>query len=299
MTSQQQLVCDSSTLANFKQWAKAISDFFATAGWVKAADTGQVDWTSIVAVPGANAYVYEVWKPGDALAVFYVKVEYGNITNANCPNVRISLATSTNGAGVITGFNCGPIGCVQTAYTAPGTTQYECNFSGANNRIGIMLWRNGPNNCQQFFAIERSLDASGNPTASYATMWLVGNGVNSVQGPWQQTLLFGVGSVPPNTAARVNSSYGWNVRVPNFNGAQLAFNNSIPFDLCAPCIGYFDYPCTVAGSISIPDVTEGVTFQTTVYGAVRTYLPSKNGFFMAVGNPTNSQNLGMLCMRYD
>jgi hypothetical protein len=34
-TSQQQLVFDSSTLANFKQWAQAISAFFGTAGWTR------------------------------------------------------------------------------------------------------------------------------------------------------------------------------------------------------------------------------------------------------------------------
>lgn len=40
MTSQQFLVCDSSTLANFKQWAQAISAFFSRATWGNLATRG-------------------------------------------------------------------------------------------------------------------------------------------------------------------------------------------------------------------------------------------------------------------
>jgi hypothetical protein len=84
-TSQQFLVCDSSTLANFKSWAQAISGWFATAGWSQAADTGQVNWSTIVSVPGSGAYVYEVWQPNDGLTTFYAKIEYGNSTASACP----------------------------------------------------------------------------------------------------------------------------------------------------------------------------------------------------------------------
>ena len=78
-TQQSFLVCDSSTLANFKSWAQTISAFFTTATWTQSADTGQVNWSTIASVPGSGAFVYEIWEPNDGLTTFYVKVEYGNL----------------------------------------------------------------------------------------------------------------------------------------------------------------------------------------------------------------------------
>src|SRR5690242_8747640 len=145
-TSQQQLVCDSSTLANFKQWAQGISGNFTTFGWVQSGDTGQVNWSTIASVPGAASFVYEIWQPNDGLTTFYLKVEYGNVSGTNCPSLRLTLSTSTNGAGTPTGFIVGPWNTNVTIFTPPSTsTQFECNFSGAAGRIGAMMWRNGSN----------------------------------------------------------------------------------------------------------------------------------------------------------
>lgn len=297
MTSTQNLVCDSSTLANFKQWAQAISTFFASAGWVQTADTGQVNWTSIASVPGSGAYVYEVWKPGDALTVFYVKVEYGNVSGTNCPSLRITLSTTTNGAGTASGLILGPQKVNYGSFTAPSAvTQFECNFSGANNRMGVMMWRNGSNNCQQFFAIERSLDSSGAATGTHATLWTCGLGSNGVRGAFQQSLVFAVGVAPG--ATDTNNAGGWMARVQYLAGPSTAFNNSIPFDTCAPQVGYFDYPCTVCGVVAYGDVTEAVTFTAPLYGTSRTYLPSKAGPFSLV-NPFQTTLMSALCMRFD
>src|SRR6266702_3776129 len=174
-TSQQQLVCDSSTLANYKQWGQAISGFFSTAGWAQSPDTGQVNWSTLAAVPGSGAYLYDIWQPNDGLTTFYVKVEYGNVTGTNCPSLRLTLCTSTDGAGNPTGYSTGPINTNTSGFTVPSTTtQYECNFSGAAGRIGVMMWRNGINFCQQAFCIERSVDSSGAYTSAYVTLWTIG-----------------------------------------------------------------------------------------------------------------------------
>jgi hypothetical protein len=295
-TQQLQLVCDSSTLANFKQWAQAISSWFTACGWTQSGDTGQVNWSSISTPPGSAAYVYEVWKPGDGLAAYYL-MEYGNFSGTNCPTLRITVSTGTNGAGVATGYILGPITVNGATYTAPSAvTQYECDFSGDAGRMGVMMWRNGINTCQQFFALERSLSSSGTPTSSYVSLWVCGDAASNLRCSCQGSLVFGVG-VPPYTQA-ANSAGGWMVRVQSLSGATTAFNGQVPFDTCAPVVGFYDYPCTVCGAAAGVDVVEGVPFSVTLYGATRTYLPSKLGYFCDV-NPYNLGSPSALCMRYD
>lgn len=304
MTSQQQLVCDCSTLANFKQWAQAISSFFATAGWLQSSDTGQVNWSSIATVPGNGAYVYEIWQPNDGLTNFFAKVEYGNITgSANNPTVRLTLSSGTNGAGVANGLVLGPYTTNGVNFTAPSAvTQYECNFSGAAGRMCVMLWRNGINNCQQSFCIERSVNSSGTYTGTHVTLVVGGwaSGVNDLQ--WlQQTLVFGVAVAPlsGNTNRTATGSGGLIARLPNAGAnSSGAFNNSIPFDTTAPSIGYFDYPLTCCGIVGSADIVEGVTFTATIYGTLHTYMPSKNSVF-GMALPCQLGANAAYCMRFD
>lgn len=306
MTSQQFLVCDASTLANFKQWAQGISGFFATAGWVQTSDTGQVNWSTISTIPGSGVYVYEIWKPGDALTPYYVKMEYGNVSgSANSPGLRLTVSTATDGAGNPTLFIMGPYRTTVATYTTPSaTTQYECDFSGDSGSIRGMMWRNGINACQQFFAISRSVDGTGARTGAYVTMALAGywNGTASSTAT-QQSLVFGRGPAPgwisqPNGGGTGNNS-GWGVR-PGSSSTGVsgggAFAGSIPLDLIAPLVGYFDYPCPDVGVAFNNDLQEGVTFTATVYGATRTYLPSKASFLTQVGACGAP---AILCMRFD
>jgi hypothetical protein len=303
-TSQQFLVCDSSTLANFKSWAQAISAFFATASWTQSTDTGQVNWGTIATVPASGAYVYEVWQPNDGLTTFYVKIEYGNVGTVAQPSIRLTISTSTNGAGTATGFVIGPVNTQTNGVTSNATITYECDFSGAAGRIGAMMWRNGTGNSQQLFAIERSINSAGSYTNAYVTLWTVGScsvgsGFNTEYS--QRSLVIAAGPAPnfPNNAA--NSQGGWTVRlaqVTNTGANAAAFNGSIPFDTPAPMIGYFDFPCTVVGCGCTADFAEGVTFSVTLYGATRTYMASKNGPFAI--NPTNATaSNSCVCMRYD
>lgn len=307
MTSQQQLVCDNSTVANFLQRAQAVSNWFRSAGYTNTADSGQVNWSTIAAVPGANSYVYEVFQSNDAYTQFFVKVEYGNAGSTNSPNLRFTLATATDGAGGMVGFATAVLVIQQSSYTPPSaTTPYECNFHyGPSSRIAAMMWRNAPtsNNAQQLFAIERSLDSNGNPTNEHVTLWLLGLGGNVSRGATQVSLVFGLGAVPDMSNGFSNNSFGWLASAPYYvnstgNVGTTSFANSIPMDLCRPCTGKFGYPCTVVGIVPGFDLVEGVTFGATVYGALATYMPSKNGFFFNPLNVGSGLNLGII-MRCD
>jgi hypothetical protein len=312
-TSQQQLVCDNSTLANFKQWAKAISDFFTTAGWSQSSDSGQVNWSTIPTVPGANAYVYEIWQPNDGLTNFYLKISYGNVNNTNCPNIQLAIGPSTNGTGTLTGTTLTTVSLFNTIwsgqapYTVPSSsTQYECNLSGAAGRIAVMLWRNTPaTHGNAIFAVERSMNSSGTYTSSYVTLYGGGYSLpaNNGQPPCfvQQSLVFGIGAAPQSNAVGTGGTNGPNgglcLRGWCGGGASSAFNNSIPVDFASPQIGYWDYAGTMIGAGYGPDFVDGLTFTTTVYGATRTYMPSKNQNFINAG-PNNVPGYSVV-MRYD
>lgn len=317
MVSQQQLVCDNSTVANFKAWASALSNFIRTAGWTNSSDTGQLNgagagnWSSVTTVPGSGAFYYEIFQPGDALTTFYLYVGYGNATSStNAPTLKIGIGTSTNGAGTLTGWTTW-ITPLSSSYTAPSTTtQYECDFSGTNNRLSILMWRTAGNNAPQFFNIERSINASGVYTGQYVSMWKGGqaaSGGGSVnygcQGFYQSlhfTLGYGLASL-----SEIEAAVGYGgipALVSCFYNGSSSFNGSIPFSNAFPCIGYWDYPATGLGFVSHIDLADGVPFTiTNQYGQSVTYMPTRSGVLWNVcGVAYNNTSEGVtLCVRYD
>lgn len=320
MASQQLfLVCDSSTLANFKQWAQAVSAWMSTCGYTQTSDTGQVNWSSIASVPGSGAYVYEIWASNDGLTTYYLKIEYGNVSGTNCPGLAVTMGTGSNGSGALTGFVTQRVQVCASSYTPSSTTlQYECDFSGGAGRLCVLMWRNGTVNQQQFFAVERSVNSTGAYTGTHVTILFAGyDAGEQPRHCFQATIVFGVGVAPNSlmtTQAAVGTSQfcGWLVRMsavsgPSNNGLSAgitnAFNQSIPFDTVSPCVGFWDWQLTCCGVLYNVDGIEGLPFAVTLYGSTRTYLPSKAGPLAAVspgGNArTSPSGSAMLCMRYD
>jgi hypothetical protein len=258
------------------------------------------------AAPGSGAYFYEIWQPGDALQPFYMKVEYGNASgSANSPALRITLSTGTNGAGTATGYSISSATC-GTGYTAPSSTvPYECNLSATSSRVSIMMWRNAPNGAQQIFAVQRSLNSSGievsnnNKVSNYVSLWTAGVPSGNGASASQYTLHFNYGPTPGFQGANnVSNKGGWPTRNQGGNGGSLAFAAQIAIDFLQPCLGVWDYPCTVLGVCSSSDVTEGIPFSlTNQYGQTRTYMPSRNGAF---GNATYTNYASYTtCMEWD
>lgn len=265
-------------------------------GVTEAGSTGTGTVTANSTVPGSGAYVYEIWQPNDGLTNFYAKVEYGNFTGTNCPSVRLTLSTATNGAGAASGLLVGPQACPSSVFSAPSTTAtYECDFAGSAGRISVLMWRTGTNNCQQMFAIERSLNSGGSYTGTYATLYAIGNNSTGSSG-FQQTLHLtdGPGPLSPSGSGSLGGILTRNTWP---SSGTSSFNGSMPFDTAAPNIGIFDYPGTVIGSGYGPDFVEGVPFSITLYGSSRTYIPSKNGKF-SLSTAAGLGNIA-LCVRYD
>ena len=288
-------VCDNSTLTNFKQWAQTISTAFSTLGWVQTADTGQVNWSTISAVP-TNAYVYEIWKANDTLAStlpIYVKVEYGSSTTVVA--LRFTVGTSSNGSGTITGTTMTQTPWVSVPSLAnQGTTAFPCYFSGTAGEFRMYLWQSLSASIGAFFMIERSKDASGNNTAEYFTA-IESNCANQTSGtpPRQQTVLAsGLVSNMENGAISIGLTVGSGTG--QFNGSVAAFP-------VFPVVGKLGNPMLGLMSAVATDVSDGATVTvTSMYGTTHTFIAMTKGVMTNgfAGRNSYGINMGGL-MRYE
>ena len=303
-TSNQALVRDNSTLANFKQWATAISNFFITAGWTRTADTGQVNWGSIGAVPGSGAYVYEILQTNDGFTTYYLKVEYGtHADGSNNPGMRFTAGTATTGTGAISGILTG-------AFKAPGdvvangdgASTFNCYFSGDAGRMCIMMWRDVTNaNNPWVMAVQRSINASGAYTNSYFTLVVQGHSSSNCA-TFQQSVVFGVGAGPQR-----NTGMSSRLNVLGGSFTSEIFNGSTAVSPVFPEVGLFDNPMDALMVGSSGDFTEGqiVTIPTgnMPYGTAHTYVCSQrsggSGQPFKMCGSQNGVDVCSILMRYD
>lgn len=295
-------VRDNSTLANFKQWAQVISNFFTTAGWVQSGDSGQVNWSSIASVPTVGNFVYEIWQPNDGLTTFYLKVEYGtNSASSNTgPQIRLSIGTTTNGSGTLTGFVTSTQSQPNTAVSVTSTTtQWQCHLSGDSGRISFLMWRDdSTGGGGQFFAVQRSLNSSGTPTSTHVTLMSCGN-VTTSCAVGQQTLVFGVGVGNAVTVGGTGTQ--GLVCIRNSQLSSQLFNGGAAISPIFPDVGYFDNPLDITALGAPNDFTEGAQYVIAAgnmpYGISHTYIATKNNPYSKADGAT--QNNAALLMRYD
>lgn len=162
------LVNSNSTDANFRAWGKGISDQLAAMGLVKTADTGQIDWLTVLTPSTTNQVRgFEMWRFADALQATYpvfIKIEYGSGAATLAPGIKVTVGIATDGAGNLTGTRKSTTLDLTTS-GANSTSSFTCVFSGASNRIGVALWiDHTTNSAVSWFIVERVKDASGADT---------------------------------------------------------------------------------------------------------------------------------------
>lgn len=297
-------VRDNSTLTNFKDWAQSISNAFSTFGWTQSADTGQVNWSTIASVPAVNTYVYEIWEPNDGLTNFFLKVEYGtNTASANTgPSMRVSIGTSTNGAGTLSGLVAGPFTLPTAATSVTSTvTTWNCYFSGAAGRIGVAMWvTDTTNNGPMFFTVARSKNSSGANTSSHVSLIVCSqNTLSRANG--MQTIVFGTGvtnKIDPTVSAAASLPV-----LSTSLASNLFASTDVPISPVFPLVGFYDNPLIEVGSAAVNDITDQATFTIAAanspYGASHTYigLRGTSTTFAQFGNPLQGNNA--LVMLYE
>lgn len=283
-TRQSFKVLDASSLTYFKEWATEISAAFAALGWVKAADTGQVDWATLAAVPVAASPVYEIWKMADALAAtapFLLKIEYG-IIGTNQVQIWLTPGVGSNGSGTLTGAGVRNQ-LSTTAQTNGGATQYECDFSGTSSRFNCCLWRNN-GIFPVGFGAERAKDNAGADTDEYVTLWQWGY----QQAARQQTIPKLGSGASPGAESRFLDAYMTTILTSSY-GNKIAVAPIFPF------LGNYGNPLTSVVGLKKEDWADGSVFNVTMYGANRT--------MMAIGKTTfpgtTAVTGGMLGIRWD
>jgi hypothetical protein len=300
-TSTGNFVFDNSSLANFKSWAQAISNAFAAFGWTQTADTGQVVWGSIGAVP-ASTYVYEVWKANDAQAAtlpIFVKVEYG--FSATSPRVRVTPGTGSNGTGTITGAVSAAPWELETNTAAQGATTFPCFFSGDAGEFRMFMWSSTTVNVGLLFCIERAKDSSGNKTTSYFTVLNANANASNAAATStfqnQQSVL--------STSLIGNRDTGIIAPALTNNSGSGSFNGTVAALPVLPIIGKVGNPMLGVMAVAAADVSDGATVTvTSMYGGTHTYVAARGsgatpGYSLALGHRSLNPTAMALLMRYE
>lgn len=281
--------------ANFRTWGSYIAARMAAVGLVQTADTGQINWTTVLTPAAASTFQgYEIWRFADSLqasAPIFIKIEYGSSTGvAANPGIRVQFGSGSNGTGTLTGN-------LSTQFLASNTAVAgACTVvgSGNTNRFCICYGFTTVGGYGMFFGFERSKDAAGNDTAE-AVLAVFNNTVasGSANGtkfyPVWSTTLGDIGTItaitapalfPPGTTATSGSQ---TVVSPLLHFKGIFMNPGMNF------IGYLTNSIAINGTPSV-----------YMYGAARTYytLPDTSGIgstgWQGPGTGTEA-----LAIRYD
>lgn len=199
--------------AEFRVWGKFLSDSMESAGWLKTADTGQINWATVTRPVATNtAAGYEIRKSPTqgGYTDFYLKIEYGSGSNVAYPAVWFTIGTGSDGAGTLTGT-------VSTRYQRPPSTlasAAEDLVSGGDNWLALMwcVATTGASAGGGIIVFERLTDADGNHQTdgiavhsfsnNAATCFsMTSGGVNSVQ-----TKVV-IGYIPPGYAGTAGTVF--------------------------------------------------------------------------------------------
>jgi hypothetical protein len=146
----------------FRAWGKALSDAMTAVGFVKTADTGQIDWATVLAPTSVTYQGYEIRQFTDALQStnpVFVKIEYGSYSLAADPCLKISIGVGSDGSGNLTGDYSSYMH--MATHGSNTTTLSPCIVSGDTNRIEVAMFIDATVYNISFF-IERVKDDSGN-----------------------------------------------------------------------------------------------------------------------------------------
>lgn len=251
--------------ANFRAWGLDLSAAFAEVGLVQTADTGQIDWVTVLRPAISTAAGYEIWRYTDSSV--FMKIEYGTGNGASSPGMWLTVGTGSNGSGTLTGT----VSDRRTIYTnavslaSPGTSRqsflvYKDGFFGFYG----YRFADSANNTRFLAAVARTTNAAGVPDARGATVYFQ-NLSGGVLGPPVQALNF-----QANTVSAVNID-------SDFTLVPMAITSSI-IGADTQCFIHWTalplvLPNSYMATVISAEVPAGSTFSTTLVGtAPRTYV---------------------------
>jgi len=199
--------------ALFRAWGKGLSDAIAAVGFVRTADTGQIDWTTVAFPTAANTQQgYEVYRFNDALQTtvpLFFRVGYGSGLTNGSPSIWLTVGKGSNGTGSITSTLTPS---TQTSWTGTGASSvvsYASSGDGSLLVVGMFLGA-ANSSLSKVVLIERSRSSMGAAT---------GTGVLCTSGPTVRTANYqGTYTYPP--------SHRWPVAMPVDSNADTTLSTS-------------------------------------------------------------------------
>lgn len=264
------LVNTVTTDAAFRTWGSAYNAKFTSIGWVNTADTGQINWTTVLASLATNTVQgYEIWRFADTLqstAPVFLKIEYGAGAAVANGSLWFTLGSGSNGTGSLTGVQS-TRQQVQCTATAGAITHY---WSGDTNRFTLAV-SGATAATSDCFGVERTVDTTGALTSEGCLMVTLGTSVWGQQA-WNQV-------IGPTTAS-------WETTIGSM-GAGLA-----PFGTFGSQVAI--YPVFHNKGVFLPPglnlylfekalITAGSPISFTTYGATHTYMPLNTTSFACAG----------------
>lgn len=281
--------------ANFRVWGSYLSARLLASGLVKTGDTGQIDWLAVSAPTIANTFMgYEIWRFNDTLqatAPVFIKIEFGEAANIDCPGVRCQFGSGSNGVGGLTGtlsvqYVSGlgtPAVTAACIVAGSGDTNRFCYAGGFVASMGSIAL---------YFGFERSKNAAGADT-SEAVLGLFNNTSPSTTGTrfnpvWSTTLGdIGLTTVHATPALFPPGTTG-------ASGAQV---------IVAPILhskGIFMNPGMNFLGAYLINIPANSTPSIFMYGVVRTYYAlSDASSITGAGWQGPGGGAETLCLRYD
>lgn len=128
---------DVGTAAYLNAMFSALMTNLGNGGWAQTLDSGQINLTTNALYPSsANQSIgYQIWQMQDGLQTTYpifIKFEFGSAASASIPAFWLTIGTSSDGAGNITGIL---FARTQYSFAGASATAYAGFISCASNRF--------------------------------------------------------------------------------------------------------------------------------------------------------------------
>lgn len=181
-TDTRSYIFSTATDAAFRVWGSSWSASMQAAGLTKTADTGQIDWTTVLKPGTSTVAGYEIFRlttdSQHSTFPLYIKIEYGQAATTAYFSWTFQTGSTTSGAGVLGGqlstkrtFNAGAFASTTVAYPtySSGGNGYFCTAAswsaGAAANDGF----------NQIIVIERLRDNAGSPTVNGVYLFVEGS----------------------------------------------------------------------------------------------------------------------------
>lgn len=129
---------DHTSDAGFRAWGSELGTNFTAAGLIQAADTGQINWATVLR-PAANVVGgYEIWKLPDSS--LFIKLEYATGSAPAYATIWITVGTGSNGTGTLTGQLSTRNSIVNGTAASSATTVYPTYICVTNDYF-LLHWK--------------------------------------------------------------------------------------------------------------------------------------------------------------